>query len=117
MYGATGTMDLNTIQPAVMLAIGISPDVAAAIVALRKTAPIRTMDPLAALHSSAPAMGRLGLMTNSIMTLRATARLKLPGGKLSDVRRSVSALVKFQPDNADLPFRILRWYDDAPALQ
>ena len=116
-YGGPGPMDVNTIQPAVMLAIGIPPDIVATIMALRKTAPIHGMDQLAALQSSSPAMGRLGLVTNSILTLRATARLKLPGGKLSDVRRSVSALVKFQPDGADPPYFVLRWYDNTVSLQ
>ena len=74
VYGAIGPMDVNTVQPAVMQAIGIAPDIAAALVALRKTAPIRGMDQLAAFQSSGPAMGRLGFLTNSIMTLRATAR-------------------------------------------
>ena len=117
VYGAANAMDVNTIQPAVMQAIGIPPDIAAAIVVLRNAAPIHGMDQLASVQSSVPAMGRLGLMTNSIMTLRATARLKLPGGKLSDARRSVSALVKFQMNGADPPYNILRWYDNAPSLQ
>jgi general secretion pathway protein K len=117
VYGAIGQMDANTVEPAVMQAIGISPDIAAALVALRKTRPIRTMDQLAPFQSSAPAMGRLGLVTNSIMTFRATARLKLANGQLSEVQRSVSALVKFLPEQVDPPFHILRWYDNAVSLQ
>ena len=117
VYGAIGPMDVNTVEPAVMQAIGISPDIAAALVALRKTAPIRTMDQLAPFQSSAPAMGRLGLLPNSIMTLRATARLKLANGQFSEVRRSVSALVKFLPQQVDPPLHILRWYDNAVSLQ
>jgi general secretion pathway protein K len=117
VYGAIGQMDANTVEPAVMQAIGISPDIAAALVALRKTRPIRTMDQLAPFQSSAPAMGRLGLVTNSIMTFRATARLKLANGQLSEVQRSVSALVKFLPQQVDPPFHILRWYDNAVSLQ
>ena len=116
VFGATGPMDVNTIGTAVMQAIGIAPDVAAALVALRKTKPIRTLDQLTALGSS-PGMGRLGLMTNSVMTLRATARLKLANGGLSELQRSVSALVKFLPQQTDPPFHILRWYDNAVSLQ
>src|SRR5260370_18881687 len=63
VYGAIGQMDVNTVEPAVMQALGISPDIAAALVALRKTRPIRTMDQLAPFQSSAPAMGRLRLVT------------------------------------------------------
>jgi general secretion pathway protein K len=114
---AIGAMDVNTVEPAVMQAIGISPDIAAALVALRKTAPIRGMDRLAPFQSSSPAMGRLGLLSNSVITFRATARLKLANGQLSEVRRSVSALVKFFPQQLDPPFHILRWYDNAVSLQ
>jgi len=117
VYGAIGPMDVNTVEPAVMQAIGISPDIAAALVALRKTAPIRTIGQLAPFQSSAPAMGRLGLVTNSIMTFRATAHLKLANGQLSEVQRSVSALVKFLPEQVDPPLHILRWYDNAVSLQ
>jgi len=117
VYGAIGTMDVNTVEPAVMQAIGISPDIAAALVALRKTAPIHGMDQLAAFQSSTQAMARLGLVTNSIMTFRATAHLKLANGQFSEVQRSVSALVKFLPQQVDPPFHILRWYDNAVSLQ
>jgi hypothetical protein len=48
-------------------------------------------------------------------TLRATARLRLSDGKLSDLRRTVAALVKFNlPGNTDqkpVGFEVVRWYD------
>jgi hypothetical protein len=48
-------------------------------------------------------------------TLRATARLRLPDGKLSDLRRTVAALVKFNlpgnPDQKSVGFELVRWYD------
>jgi len=119
VYGSIGPIDVNTVEPAVMQAIGIGPDIAAAIVALRKAAPIRSMDQLAALQSSAPGMARLTLNLNSTMTLRATARLRLSNGQLSEVQRSVAALVKFLPpqQQSDVPYHILRWYDNAVSLQ
>lgn len=58
-----------------------------------------------------PAMSRLVLGTGSITTLRATARLRLQNGQLSDMRRTVSALVKFAPTTKDAPYHVLRWYD------
>ena len=42
---------------------------------------------------------------------RATARLRQQDGKLSDLRRSVGALVKLKPKDTDAPYHILRWYD------
>jgi hypothetical protein len=58
---------------------------------------------------------RLMLGGQSMYTLRATARLKQPDGKLSDLRRTIAALVQFNfPGNSrKLPtgFQILRWFD------
>jgi hypothetical protein len=50
---------------------------------------------------------------NTIFTMRATARLRLAGGRYSDVRRTVAAMVKYMPQGYDAPFHVLRWYDTA----
>ena len=47
VYGSTGPLDVNTVTPEVMVAVGVAPDTAAAIVALRKIAPIHNMVQLA----------------------------------------------------------------------
>jgi hypothetical protein len=58
--------------------------------------------------------GRLRVEGNSILTLRATARLRLQNGQLSDLRRTAGALVKYMPPTGyDAPVHILRWYDTA----
>jgi hypothetical protein len=59
------------------------------------------------------ALNRLRVGGNSIYTLRATARPRLPNGQLSDLRRTVAAQVKFMPAGYDFPYHILRWYDSA----
>jgi hypothetical protein len=50
-------------------------------------------------------------------TLRATARLRRSDGTLSDLRRTVGALVKFYfpGDRSGRPpgFDVVRWYDRA----
>jgi hypothetical protein len=58
------------------------------------------------------ALGRLRVGGNSIFTLRSTARLRLPNGQFSDMRRTVAATVKFM-NSGDIPLQILRWYDNA----
>ena len=58
-------------------------------------------------------MGRLRIEGNSILNFRATARPRLPNGQLSDLKRTVSAQVKYMPDGYDAPLHILRWYDAA----
>ena len=108
VYGSTGQIDINSAEPAVMQALGVPPGAAASIVDQRRVKPIRDQQ-LADLKAG----GRLGSVPNSIATLRATARLRLPDGKLSDVRRTVSAMVKFLPPEWNPPYHIMRWYDNA----
>jgi general secretion pathway protein K len=118
VFGALGPMDVNTVTPEVMVAVGIAPETAAAIVARRNTEPIVNMAQLAAFSNGGKGMGRLGMASGSIVTLRATAQLRLPTGQFSDMRRTVSAMVKFFPEGyADPPYHIMRWYDNAPILQ
>jgi general secretion pathway protein K len=50
---------------------------------------------------------------NAIVTFRATARLRLSDGQLSDMRRTVGAQVKYMPYGSEAPFYVLRWYDTA----
>jgi len=117
VYGSTSSMDANTIEPAVMQAIGISPEVATAIVNLRRSAPLRDTGPLTPFSGGGPGMGRLALNPSPIVTLRATARVRLANGQLSDLRRSVSAMVKFLGPEWNPPFHVMRWYDNAASVQ
>lgn len=116
VYGSTGPVDVNTAAPETMVAVGVPPEAAAAIVALRKTALIRNMNQVAAFTSGGGA-GRLGIANGSMATIRATARLRLPNGQLSDLRRTVSAMVKFLGPDEDPPLYIMRWYDNPSIVQ
>jgi general secretion pathway protein K len=115
VYGSTGPLDVNTVTPEVMVAVGIPPETAAAIVAMRKIAPVQDLGQLGPLGGKG--MGRLGLTTGTIVTLRATAELRLPNGQFSDLHRTVSAMVKFLGPEWNPPFHIMRWYDNASILQ
>jgi hypothetical protein len=99
-----------------MQAIGIDPAVAAAIVNLRRT-PLNNMGQLAPFSSGGPGMGRLSMVPSPVVTLRATARLRMANGQFSDFRRTVSAVVKFLGPEWNPPFHILRWYDNAATIQ
>jgi len=116
VYGSTGPLDANTVEPAVMLAIGMSPDVASTITSIRRATPIRDMGQFSA-FSSGPGIGRLSLTSSPIVTLRATARLRQANGQFSDLRRSVSAMVKFLGPEWNPPFHIMRWYDNSTSVQ
>jgi hypothetical protein len=68
------------------------------------------------MQMAGPAGGRLMLGNSNVYTVRATARLRLPDGRLNDLARSVSAVFKFnQPTKRrpNLPLmETLRWYDN-----
>lgn len=113
VYGATGQFDVNTAAPALLLSLGIPAESVAAMVAARRVRPFHGAGEAAA-FGAGPAIGRLRVGGNSMWTLRASARLRQPDGKLSDLTRTVAAIVKFLPsDRWDPPYHIVRWYDDA----
>jgi len=113
IFGTVGPVDANTAQPAVLAAVGLSPFAVNALVERRRRAPLTT-EQLSELLASVDASGaRLRVEGNSIVTFRATARLKVAGGKLSDLRRTVGAMVKYMPPHYDSTIHILRWYDTA----
>jgi hypothetical protein len=113
VYGSSSLIDVNTAEPAVMQAIGVSPGSVAAIVALRRTTPILSGDQISGFADGSQGFSRLQRTQTSMATLRATARVRLSDGKFSDLRRSVEALVRFLGPEWNPPFHIMRWYDQA----
>jgi general secretion pathway protein K len=112
VYSAGLAYDVNTAQPAVLGAIGLSPEQVALIVETRKQAPFRSIQQVMPLVEGTPALGRLRIGGDAIYTLSATARLRLQNGALSDERQSVAAMVKFLGGGYDDRCHILRWYDN-----
>ncbi|MEJ7607868.1 MAG: hypothetical protein WKF37_16755 [Bryobacteraceae bacterium] len=47
----------------------------------------------------------------TIITFRSTGRLRLQNGTMSDLTRSVSAVLKFHR-KGHIPIETLRWYDN-----
>jgi general secretion pathway protein K len=113
VYGSRGAVDANTAPPAVLEAIGLPPDVVSALVEKRRATPFTpgTLNEFLGAYGASSA--RLRLEGNSIITMRATARLRVADGKLSDLRRTAAAQVKYMPQGFDAPIHILRWYDTA----
>jgi general secretion pathway protein K len=116
VYGSSGAVDINTARQATLQAVGIDPADAQAIVRSRAQHPILNYKELSEIAQSlGPVGSRLQIGGQTMFTLRATARLRQPDGKLSDLRRTVGALVKFYfPGNTQgkLPgFEVLRWFD------
>lgn len=117
VFGSTGALDANTVQPAVMQAIGIDPGSAAAIVAYRNNTLIKNTQQIGAFLGDKNLAGRLGVGISSMATLRATARLRLANGQYSDAQRSVEALVKFIGPAVEPPYHVMRWYDTGVSTQ
>jgi general secretion pathway protein K len=108
-----GQVDANTADPAVLHALGMPDSGIQALVAQRSAAPLdmgklNDMMPL-----FGPAAPFLRLEGHSILTIRATAMVRLPSGGYSDLKRTVAAMVKYMPQGYDSPIHILRWYDTA----
>jgi general secretion pathway protein K len=107
IFGATDQFEINTAHPAVLASLGLTDGQIRAIIERRRTQPFLPQNDLG------PFGGRLKVGGNSTYTVRATARLRLGNGQLSDLRRSVAAMVKFLPAGFDAPYHIMRWYDNA----
>ena len=115
VYGVQGQLDINAVHPLVLISLGVSPETAAALVERRQRMPFRTIAEVGPLGLPGNVMARLRVGGLTIFTLRATASIRLPDGRMSDIRRSVAATVKYNFDdqNAVRPFEVLRWYDNA----
>lgn len=111
VYGSAAAVDVNSASPAVLAAIGVPPAMIETIVERRRTAPLTPDQLLPLAQGLEGAAGRLRIGGNSIVTLRATARLRLPNGQLSDLKRGVAAQVKYMPVASADSIHILRWYD------
>jgi general secretion pathway protein K len=115
-FSAGGVLDINTARAEAMMAIGIGAEDAATIVRSRATHPVLDYRELGSIQTSLGIAGqRLRIGGNTMFTLRATARMREPDGKLSDLRRTVAALVKRwlpgNPQGKAPGFEVVRWYD------
>jgi len=117
VFGSRSVIDINTAEPAVMRALGITPDVITAILNRRRERPIKSEDLAPLLTAAGPLSARLGLAPSVIVTLRATASLRLQDGRLSDLRHATSAMVKFLGPEFEVPYHVMRWYDNVVAPQ
>ena len=113
VFGGTAGFDVNTAHPAVLATVGLPPDLVAEVVRRRRIAPLTQPDLARLVQAAGPGANRLRIGGNSIFTLRATARLRGPDGRLSDLKRTVAAMVKLMPPGYDAPYHILRWYENA----
>jgi len=114
VLGHADQIDVNTAQPAVLMAVGVPPDAVAAIVARRRLQPFKDAGELAGFAlGGGEGYAHLGVGGKSIFTFSSNARIRLPNGQLSDLRRMVAATVSFGRPDDRTRIDVLRWYDNA----
>jgi len=112
VFGTLSVFDVNGADPALLVTMGFSPEAARAIVARRRTQPFTSLGEAVDLVGGGPGFSHLRIGGKFIFTLRSTARITLPNGQLSDLRRSVATTIIFRPEE-DIKLQTLRWYDNA----
>jgi len=113
VFGSKVQVDANTAEPAVLHALGMPDSGIQALVAERNRKPLDAGKLGEMMPLFGAAGGMLRLEGNSIVTIRATGQVRLANGQMSDLKRTVSAVVKYMPKGYDSPIHVLRWYDTA----
>lgn len=117
--GGQGTaFDVNTVAPPLLASFGAPPASINQLLLWRNRTPIRVVTDVAGLFPE-EVMTHLTVGGGPALTLRATARIRVPNGGFSDLKRTVSALVRLPsgekgaplPDPRH-PYTIVRWYDN-----
>lgn len=111
VYGSKTTIDANTASPATLAAVGLNAYAVNALVERRSRAPLTAGELVGFMAEIGAPSDRLRVEGNSIITLRATARLRMPDGRFSDLRRTVAAQCKYLQPNSKTAVNVLRWYD------
>jgi general secretion pathway protein K len=111
-------LDAWSVDPTLLVALGMSPDQAQNFVEARALPVEQAMVAMGQVMQTA--QGAQGLSMNAIGTafqIRATARPRLVNGELSETRRTVALLVENTPPPPQFFWReslsYLRWYDQA----
>jgi general secretion pathway protein K len=105
--------DAISVHPTLLMASGVDFNTAQRFAETRRN----TLFPFGALPilngTSAPITSEIG----ETFQIRATARVRTPNGRLSESRRTVALLVRYNTPNPRYfwvdPFQHLRWYDQA----
>lgn len=111
VFSSGRPFDINTVPPAVMMAVGVPAPAADMIVRMRMQQPITNLQTVAPLLG--PVAGRFRIGGDNIYTLRATARVRRSDGRPGDVRRTVAMTVQLQSTVSPEGFRVLAWEDSA----
>ncbi len=117
--GAPGAVfDVNSVTAPLLASLGAAPNSINQLILQRNRAPIRTVAEVQGVFPE-EILSHLSVGGGGALTLRATARVRLPNGGFSDLKRTVSALVRLPSNAAGAPlpdprhpYTIVRWYDN-----
>lgn len=114
VYSQGGQFDANSVSTAILKFINLPDDLITIFVQRRSQMPFKDMKQVTELLQGHPAAGRLRIGGENTWTVRATATTRAASGQLTDVRRSVAAVVKFPLNpTTPIPYTVVRWYDNA----
>jgi hypothetical protein len=95
VHGGVNQIDINAAHPALLVALGVEPALVSRIVAQRRSFPFGADEAAQMFPTQLRSGVQLRAGLDNAYTVRATARPRLPDGRLSDYRRTVSALMVY----------------------
>jgi hypothetical protein len=114
IFGGVNQIDINAAHPSLLLAVGVDPAMVARIVAQRRFSPIGADEAAQMFPTQLRSGIQLRAGVDSAYTVKATARPRLPDGRLSEYRRTVAALMVYQPGvSAQQLVTIRQWQEVA----
>jgi general secretion pathway protein K len=117
VYSNNSALDINAVEPEVMLAVGAPPSAVEMIVANRRAGPLTPQQFNVASIVLGSAAGRFRVGGDRIYTLQAFARPRRPDGQLSDLVRSASMTVQLNTQYTDLGTRVLQYRESTPGAR
>lgn len=117
VYSSNTGLDINSVEPEVMLAVGALPSAVDMIIANRRVAPLTE----AQFHVAQTVLGsvasRFRVGGDRIYTLHAFARPRRPDGRLSDLRRSASMTIQLNSRTSPTGTRVLQYRESTPGAR
>lgn len=117
VYSSHTAMDINSVEPEVMIAVGAPSTAVEMIVANRRAGPLTPEQFGVSRTLLGSAAGRFRIGGDNIYTLQAFARPRRPDGRLSDLVRSAAMTVQINSTISPTGTRILQYRENTPGAR